>query len=123
MGSASTRPLASTICHVPTPITLADVLTTAAAVANYLAAPNVAPAHLDGALEVLLGDISIDDIGRPLSPLVRRPDPGAALPPVRDLAQRWLARLGGDPSRELTDSELQALRMDVAALLDHGPAG
>lgn len=98
-----------------------DVLTTASSIATYLAAPEVSPAMLLDAIAVLLGEKTIDDFGRPLSPLVRRPDP-AVPPAVRSLAQRWYARLGSDVTATLDDAAIAELRAEIAALGDEPAA-
>jgi hypothetical protein len=97
-------------------IRLTDVLTTASAVANYLGAGDVTPAHLRTALAIVLGEGTIEDAGRPVSPLVRRQPGGSAQPAVRELVQRWFAALGGDPLATFTPEQLARFRADVEAL-------
>lgn len=92
-----------------------DVLTTASSIASYLAAPDVSPATLLDAIAVLLGEKTIDDFGRPLSPMVRRAEP-AVSPGVRALAMRWYERLGSDVTATLDDTAIAELRADIAAL-------
>lgn len=102
------------------PISFTDILTTSSSVASYLGVANVAPEHLQNAIALLLEEITLEDVGRPLPPLVPRPAPGPAKPPVRELAQRWLARLDNDPARPLTDSELLSIRVEIAELIETG---
>lgn len=95
---------------------LTDILTTASAVANYLGAGEVTAAHVAAAVDVLVGRATMEDIGRPLSPLVRRPAGGGAEPRVRALAQRWFAALGNDAMGELDAEKLAAFETELAAL-------
>ncbi len=94
-----------------------EVLTTASSVANYLASPNVTAFHVDRAIALLLEEIALEDIATALPPIIRRPDPGPAVPAVRELAQRWLSRLEGDPVRELLEADVADLRAEVRALV------
>ena len=103
-------------------ISFTDILTTSSSVASYLGAANVAPEHVQHAIALLLEEIVLEDIGRPLPPLVPRPTPGPATSPVRHLAQHWLARLGNDPARTMTASEVRSIRDQIAELID-GAAG
>lgn len=99
---------------------LTDILTTAAAVANFKGVPDVAAEHLLLAIEVLQGEKTLDDLGRPVSPLVTRIS-GAGLgatPGVKALAQRWFARQGNNPTYELTHDELETLHGELATLAD-----
>lgn len=99
---------------------LTDILTTAAAVANFKGVPDVAAEHLLLAIEVLQGTKTLDDLGRPVSPLVSRMSGAgsSATPGVKALAQRWFARQGSDPTYELTEDELETLRGELAILAD-----
>lgn len=104
-------------------IRFADVLTTASAAANYLGESAVRPLHLKQAIGILTGALRLEDLGRPVSPLVPRTLPGAGSsvqPAVRELAQRWFASLGSDYAALLSDENLQRLRMEVDALLAAG---
>jgi hypothetical protein len=100
------------------PIRFSDVLTTAAAVANYLGEADVSAGHMLAALQILQGTRKLEDLGRPLSPLVRRTAPGqvgGVEPSVKALAQAWAARLGSAAGAMSTDQvakllgELEAL--------------
>lgn len=102
---------------VDEPIRFADVLTTASAVANYLGMADVTAAHMLDAIAVLRGEKSLEDLGRPLAPLVPRSSEGGAEPAVRELAQRWWNALGGDISATLDVLALAALRAELEALL------
>lgn len=96
---------------------LAEILTTSSAVANYLGARDVSATHVLAAIDILLGSKTLDDLGRPLSPLVSRAagaGSGAA-EDVKELARRWLAELEGDIQRELTDTQLGRLRAELEA--------
>lgn len=91
---------------------LGELLSTASTIANYLAAPDVTIEHLRDAVAVLLGEKDIRDLGRPLSPLVRRPDPGATRE-TREFAQRWFTYMT-DVTAELTPEEVAELRAELA---------
>ena len=98
-------------------IRFTDILTTASAIANYLGVSEVTAAHLLDSVAILEGAKTMDDLGRPVSPLVPRPRGGpGATDEVRQLAQRWFASLGSDPLAELDLAALERLRHDVAAL-------
>lgn len=101
-------------------LTLAEILTTASAVANYLGAIDVTPDHVAAALEILLGETRMEDLGRPLSPLVRRLPPGqagSADVAVRDLAGRWFDALHGDVHAVFSAQQLSEFRAEVLGLL------
>jgi hypothetical protein len=99
------------------PIRFADILTTASAVASYLGEPEVTAPHLLSALAILRGESTIDDLGRPVSPLVRRGQGGVSVSPaVRDLAQRWFAELGANVDAALDDQAVERLLADLKAL-------
>src|SRR5438045_7101463 len=101
------------------PLRFTDVLTTASAVANYLGAEDVTASHVLDAIAVLRGEKGMEDLGRPLSPLVRRGQAGADAA-VRALAQRWWTELGGSPDAELDEAALERLSAELRALADAG---
>jgi hypothetical protein len=98
------------------PLRFADILTTASAVANYLGETDVRAAHLLQSIAILRGERSMDDLGRPTSPLVRRPSPPGATEAVRELVQRWFADLGEDANALLDDPTLRRLVSEIEAL-------
>lgn len=102
------------------PLRFADILTTASAVANYLAQPEVTAAHLLEAVAILRGEKTLEDLGRPLSPLVRRAGPqGAGVEPrARELVRRWFAAIGSSPTAELAAEQAVAFEQDLRALID-----
>jgi hypothetical protein len=60
----------------------------------------------------------MEDLGRAISPLLRR---GSQAPPganeaVRALAQRWFAALGNDVNATLDHEQITQFRMNLAAL-------
>ena len=76
---------------------LADVLTTASAVAHFLGGQGVRAEHVAKALAIQRGLMTMEDLGKPLSPLVQRYPRGAGPgvdPAVQTLVQRWFAELG-----------------------------
>jgi hypothetical protein len=96
-------------------VRFADILTTASAVANYTGDLDVAPSHLLDAIEILAGTKSMEDLGRPVSPLIPRPPgtvPGAT-PAVRELVQRWFAHTGSDVNVDLDAESLARLQQDL----------
>jgi hypothetical protein len=97
----------------PEPLRFADILTTASAIANYLGQPDVDPSHLIAAVAILRGQKTMEDLGRPVSPLVRRPAPPGATEAVRALVQRWFADLGEDPNAELSPELAERLLNDL----------
>jgi hypothetical protein len=97
---------------------LAEILTTSSAVANYLGERDVSSGHMLAAIDILSGKKTLDDLGRPLSPLLSRATGAGsgAQQEVKDLAQRWLAVLGGDVQAELDEGQLDALREELVRL-------
>ena len=95
-----------------------DILTTAAAVANYLGVPDVTAAHMLDAIAIQLGEKSMESLGRGVSPLMPKfaSTQGGAEPGVRALAQRWWALLGSDVTATLSGEQLELLRSDLATL-------
>lgn len=101
-------------------IRFADILTTAVAVAGYLGADEVQSRHLQAALAILSGEGTMEDLGRPVSPLVRRSPAGPSVAPaVRAFVQCWFERIGGDANALLPPARLAELRADLD-LLDGG---
>ena len=94
-----------------------DILTTASSVAHARGAEAVAPGHLLEAIEVLTGTGAPDDTGPPVSPLGHRRTQLSAEPAVRELTQRWYARLGGTPEASLDAGALAELRTEIEALV------
>lgn len=97
---------------------LTDILTTATAAANFLGARDVDASHLLVAIDLLQGTKTLDDLGRPISPLVSRMTGAGsgAIPEVKALAQRWFARQGGEVTHELSEEELAEFRAEAGAL-------
>ena len=101
----------------PEPLRLTEILTTSSAVANYLGEPDVTAGHVLSAIAILRGELTMERLGRPVSPLVpRAPGGGGADPRVRELAQRWFARLGGDVGAALDDVQLASLVKELNEL-------
>lgn len=97
------------------PIRLTDILTTASAVAHFQGDAVVVADHVRKAAGVLEGKLSLDDLGRPRSPLVPRGEAGVS-EGVRDLAQRWFARLGSDVLAVMTAEQVAELLAELDAL-------
>jgi hypothetical protein len=97
---------------------LIDLLTTASAVANYLGAGDVRADHLRAAYRLARGEATLEEIGRPQSPLVPRRGNGGATNGVRTFAQRWYALLGARPEGTLGASDLPAFTAELNALTD-----
>ena len=105
---------------------LTDILTTSAAVADYIGADTVAPNHVLMAVAVLNGERGMEDLGRARSPLVpRRPGSGAVEPALRELSRRWYEQLGSDVRATLTAAQLTEFVAEVEALASasDAPAG
>lgn len=110
-------PQRSSLLPESEPLRFTDILTTASAVANYLGRGEVTAPDLLDAVCILCGEKTMEQLGRPLSPLVRRPSQGAgATVEVRALAQRWWAELGGSPGAALDEAAVARLRADLQAL-------
>ena len=97
------------------PLRLTDILTTASAVAHFQGDAVVVAGHLRKAVGVLAGQISMDDLGRPRSPLVPRGEASVS-DAVRALAQRWFVRLGSDVLAVLTAAQVAELLAELDAL-------
>ena len=101
------------------PLRFADILTTGSAVANYLGEATVIAQHLLAGIAILKGEMTLEDLGRAISPLVRRTPPGigsAVDPPIRELAQRWFAALGSDADATMSAPQLEQLIFDLERL-------
>lgn len=94
------------------PVRLTDILTTASAVAHFQGDAVVVADHIRKAVGVLGGQLGLDDLGRPRSPLVPRGESGVSAP-VRALAQRWYARLGSDVLAVLTAEQVAELLAEL----------
>ena len=102
---------------------LAEILTTSTAVANFLGAPDVSPRHVLSAVEMLTGRKTLDDLGRPQSPLLSRvTGAGSGVDPVvKALAQEWVTKLGGDARAELDDKALAEFEAELRTLESEAP--
>lgn len=94
-----------------------DILTTASSVARAHGADAVAALHLLEAIDVLTGSLEPDDIGASVSPLGHRRTELSAEPAVRELTQRWFARLGGTPDASVEADILAELRTEIEMLV------
>lgn len=98
-------------------IRFVDILTTAAAVANYLGSGSIEPAHLIDAIAILRDGMPITDLGRAVSPLVPRAPGGPTVgPAARELVQRWYTDLGGHVEATLHAADVDRLLADLSAL-------
>ena len=97
---------------------LTEILTTSSAVANYVGAPSVAAGHVLSAIGILQGTVSLDDLGRPQSPMLSRVTGAGrgAEAAVREIAQRWFAELGGGPWAEMDEEQLAEFEAELRAL-------
>jgi hypothetical protein len=92
----------------------ADILTTAAAVADYMGVPDVSGDHVLAAINILLEERQLEDMGRPVSPMLRRHGQEKGVEPgVRELVQRWFARLDGDVNAKLDTTLLAEFKQDI----------
>ena len=94
-----------------------DILTTASSIAHSRRAETVIAAHLLDAIAVLTGETAAEDAGGPGSPLGHRRTELAVDPSVRDLTQRWFARLGGSAEAKVDAAGLSELRAEIEALV------
>ena len=99
---------------------LSEILTTSSAVANYRGVRNVRALDVLDAVAMLRGEKALDDLGRPLSPMVSRISGAGsgATDGVRELAQRWFAALGEDPTAELDDQQQRNFELELSALAE-----
>ncbi len=97
-----------------------DILTTAAAIANYLGVPDVTATHMLDATAIQLGEKTMESLGRGVSPLMPKlaSTQGGAEPEVRALAQRWYVSLGSDVTATLSGEQIAMLRAELVALAD-----
>lgn len=115
--SPRTQARSSLVC-VDDRLRLTDILTTASAAANFTGERDVQLHHLAVAIDLLLGRKTLDDLGRPQSPMVSRmtgAGSGAASE-VKELAQRWFEKQRGDVMYALSEAELEELAAEIAAL-------
>ncbi|GAB4327027.1 MAG: hypothetical protein Kow0010_10370 [Dehalococcoidia bacterium] len=99
------------------PVRFVDVLTTASAVAHYRGHGTVTAAHLADALSIVLGEKSMEDLGRPASPMLRHGETGVDVSPaVRELAMHWFDALGNDPAATLDEGQVEELRRELHSL-------
>ena len=94
-----------------------DILTTASSVAHARGAEAVVAAHLLEAIDVLTGEAEVEEAGGPAALLGHRRAELSVEPAVRELSQRWFARLGGAPEATLGPGDLVQLRADLEALV------
>lgn len=94
-----------------------DVLTTASSVARACAAEAVEATHLLDAIDVLTGAARADDVAGSVSPLGHRRSVLSVEPAVRELTQRWFARLGETPDATVEGDALSELRAEIEALV------
>lgn len=98
----------------------ADILTTASAAAHYLGDADVVAQHVLYGIALLTREMVLEDLGRAVSPLVRRTPPGtsgAVEQPVRELAQRWFAALGSDADARVSSVQLAKMRVELRQLV------
>lgn len=99
------------------PLRFVDILTTASAAANYEASPSVEARHMVSAVRILRGELSVEDLGRPISPLIAsRMARGGVASLVQELVRRWYAALGDDPSAELDPQSVDRLLAELAEI-------
>ncbi|HMO54998.1 MAG TPA: hypothetical protein PJ994_10880, partial [Tepidiformaceae bacterium] len=96
-------------------IRFVEVLTTASAVANYLGVADVTAKHVLAALAILREEATLEDLGRPLSPMLRRGAPGSE-PAVRGFAQRWYRALSENPHAELSEPQVEAMIAELRSI-------
>ncbi len=73
--------------------------------------------HLRSAVAILRGELEIEALGRPVSPLLRRVEGGRPVSPaVRELVQRWFADLGANVDAALDQPAVDRFIADLEAL-------
>ena len=79
------------------PFRFTDVLTTASAIADLHGSPEVLPAYLSDAVDVLCLRKSMQDLGRARSPFIPRQPGGPEVgPELQRFVGEWFERLGSD---------------------------
>lgn len=97
-----------------------DVLTTSAAVTSFLGVAVTTASHIIAAVAILQGELTIEDLGRPVSPLLRSArGPQSVDPAVRHLVQSWFQRVGGTGDAEIGGEQLR-LFVGELRLLESG---
>lgn len=96
-------------------IRFVDILTTASTVASYLGEPEITAKHLIEAVAIVRGAKTLDDLGRPVSPMLQR---GLAASPAVDarlrmVVQRWFDVLGGEVEAELAADSVEQLLAEL----------
>ena len=94
-----------------------DILTTASSIAHARRAEAVVAAHVLEAVAVLTGEAEVSEVGGPASPLGHRRTELAVEPAVRELTQRWFARVGGTPDATLAPDDVIELRAEIETLV------
>ncbi|MEX0781443.1 MAG: hypothetical protein WD557_02260 [Dehalococcoidia bacterium] len=72
--------------------------------------------HVLAAIEMLRGNIRLEDLGRPVSPLVPRPPERGTEPHLRDLVQRWWRDLGEDVNAVVDGAGVERLIAELGAI-------
>ena len=110
---------------MPETLRLTEILTTSSAVANYLGARTVEASHVLLAIEILQGSKTLDDLGRPQSPLISRVSGAGSgvAKEVRQIAQRWFAAMDGDALREFSADEFEQFVEELRRIHERGQAG
>jgi len=94
-----------------------DVLTTSSAVTSFLGAAETTAGHLIAAVAILQGELTVEDLGRPVSPLLRAArGPQSVEPAVRALVQSWFQRVGGSGEAEIGGEQLQLFVAELRLL-------
>jgi hypothetical protein len=104
---------------------LADLLTTASAASHFAGEQVIRLEHLLQAIRLQTGELTMEELGKPVSPLVQRYPRGlgpAVEPQLRELVQRWFLRLGSQATVALSHEEIAALRADIGAQLGLPPS-
>jgi hypothetical protein len=85
-------------------------------VADYRGQAMVSAEHLLTAIEMLRGRVTLEDLGRPVSPLVPRPGQRGSEADVRELVQRWWKELGEDVNATVGGEGLERLVEELRAI-------
>jgi hypothetical protein len=88
------------------------LLTTAAAVADYEGLPVIGVDEFRRAVTILRGELAMEGLGKPLSPLVRRA-PAVVPDALQAVLQAWFSRLDHDVMATIGDDELAELLGDI----------
>jgi len=102
---------------MPQPLRFTDILTNAAAIATLLGDDDVTARHLGQAVQLLRDEVTVDQLGKPRSPLGRETAQGPRVSPqLQAFVQLWYRELGFAPLAMIDGEQLARFLREAAAL-------